>query len=46
MMNEVLREFLDQVVIFYLDDILIYSFFQEEHDIVVAKDLHKCKRRD
>ena len=31
MMNEVLREFLDQGVVVYLDDVLIYSKTMGEH---------------
>ena len=31
MMHEVLREFLDQGVVVYLDDILIYSETEEQH---------------
>ena len=31
MMNEVLREFLDQGVVVYLDDVLIYSKTMREH---------------
>lgn len=38
-MNKVLREFLDQGVAVCLDDNLIYSRAQEEHEILVAKVL-------
>jgi len=39
MMNEILREFLDQGVVVYIDDILIYSETVEEHIILVRKVL-------
>ena len=31
LMNRVFREFLDQFVIIFIDDILIYSLIEEEH---------------
>ena len=37
MMNEILREFLDQGVVVYIDDILIYSQSLEEHIVLVWK---------
>jgi len=37
MMNEILRDFLDQGVVVYIDDILIYSKTVEEHIILVRK---------
>ena len=37
MMNDVLREFLDQGVIVYMDDILIYSRDEHEHRALVKK---------
>lgn len=40
-MNDVLREYLDQFVVVYLDDILIYSESQEEHDQHVRKVLQR-----
>ena len=39
MMNEILRQFLDQGVVVYIDDILIYSLTLEEHIILVRKVL-------
>ena len=39
MMNEILREFLDQRVVVDIDDILIYSQTLEEHIILVRKVL-------
>jgi len=39
MMNQILREFLDQGVVVYIDDILIYSQTLEEHIILVRKVL-------
>ena len=39
MMNDVLREFLDQGVIVYIDDILIYSCDEQEHEALVEKVL-------
>ena len=41
MMNEILREFLDQGVVCYLDDILIYSKTEEEHEELVHKVLKR-----
>jgi len=43
MMNEILREFLDQGVVVYIDDILIYSKTIEEHIILVRKVLQKLR---
>jgi len=43
MMNEILREFLDQGVVVYIDDILIYSKTIEEHIILVMKVLQKLR---
>ena len=37
MMNEVLREFLDQGVVVYIDDVLIYSENMEQHIQLVKK---------
>jgi len=39
MMNEILQEFLDQGVVVYIDDILIYSETVEEHILLVRKTL-------
>src|SRR5213078_2164275 len=39
MMNEILREYLDQGVVVYLDNILIYSRNEEEHEVLVKKVL-------
>ena len=41
MMNEVLREFLDQEVVVYIDDVLIYSENLEQHIKLVKKVLKK-----
>ena len=41
MMNEVLREFLDQGVVVYIDDVLIYSENLEQHIELVKKVLKK-----
>jgi hypothetical protein len=37
--NDLLRDYLDQRVIVYLDDILIYSINREEHDALIFKIL-------
>ena len=44
MINEVLRELLDEGVIVYIDDILIYTETEEEHVILVQKVLEKLKK--
>ena len=41
MMNEVLREFLDQGVVVYIDDVLIYSENLEQHIQLVKKVLKR-----
>jgi len=43
MMNKILREFLDQGVVVYLDDILIYSETEEEHIELVKKVLARLE---
>jgi len=43
MMNEILRQFLDQGVVVYIDDILIYSLTLEEHIILVRKVLQRLR---
>ena len=43
MINDILREYLDQGVLAYLDDILIYSKNMEEHVGLVKKVLQKLK---
>ena len=44
MINEVLRELLDEGVIVYIDDILIYSETEEEHIRLVQKVLEKLRK--
>ena len=44
MANDIFRDFLDIFLIIYLDDLLIYSKIQEEHDIHVRKVL-ECLRK-
>ena len=43
MMNDIFREYLDHFVVIYLDDLLIFSKNQEEHDIHVRKVLTKLR---
>ena len=43
MINDILREYLDQGVLAYLDDILIYSKDMREHVALVKKVLQKLK---
>ena len=44
MINKVLRELLDEGVIIYINDILIYSETEEEHIRLVQKVLEKLKK--
>jgi hypothetical protein len=37
MANDIFRDFLDIFIIFYLDDIVIYSKNREEHDMMCIK---------
>src|SRR5205085_11638869 len=46
MMNEVLRDFLDQGVVVYLDNVLIYSKTRTEHVQLVRKVLHKLTQHN
>jgi hypothetical protein len=46
MMNEILREFLDDGVVVYLDDILIYSKSEEDHVKMVTKVLARLEEYD
>ena len=41
MANDIFWDFLDIFIIVYLDDILIYSKTQEEHDIHVLQALER-----
>ena len=43
MMNEILREFLDQGVVVYIDDILIDSETVEEHILLIRKVLQRLR---
>ena len=43
MMNEILREFLDDVVVVYIDNILIYSKDPENHTTLVRKVLQRLR---
>jgi phosphomevalonate kinase len=45
MMNDIFREYLDHFVIIYLDDILIYSKNEEEHEHHVRFILEKLRER-
>jgi len=44
MINKILREFLDQGIVVYIDNILIYSKTREEHIILVRKSSAKAPR--
>ena len=43
MANDIFRDFLDIFLIMYLDDLLIYSKTQEDHDIHVRKVLERLR---
>ncbi len=44
LMLDVLRDFLDQSVVVFLDDILIYSKNEEEHEKIVKKVLEELRK--
>ena len=46
MMNTILREFLDHVVVVYLDDILIYSKSLEDHKALIKQVPARLERHD
>ena len=46
MMNTILREFLDDGVVVYLDDIPIYPKTMEEHKALVKQVLARLERHD
>jgi Reverse transcriptase (RNA-dependent DNA polymerase) len=46
LMNDVFREFLDDFVMVYLDEIIIYSKSEEEHLQHVEKELQKLKNHN
>jgi hypothetical protein len=46
MMNDIFREYLNHLIVIYLDDILIHSKNEEEHEHHVRLVLEKlCKQR-
>ena len=46
MMNSILREFLDHGVVVYLDDILIYFKWLENHRELIKQVLERLERHD
>ena len=46
MMHTILGEFLDEGVVVYLDDILVYSKTMEEHEGLVKQVLARLERHD
>jgi hypothetical protein len=44
-MNDIFREYLDHFVIIYLDDILIYSKNEDEHEHHIRHVLQKLRER-
>jgi hypothetical protein len=46
LMNDVLYEFLDEFVVVYLDDIVIFSRCMDEHVVHLDKVLHRLKEHE
>jgi hypothetical protein len=46
MMNHILKDLLDQGVVVYIDDILIYAKTEEEHDYLVNEVLKRLSEND
>ena len=46
MMNEILRDLLNQEVIVYIDDILIYSKNETEHEALVKRVLQHLQNHE
>ena len=46
LMNQVLRDFLDQFVVVYLDDIVIYSYTLEDHFEHLRKVLTRLREHE
>jgi RNase H-like domain found in reverse transcriptase/Reverse transcriptase (RNA-dependent DNA polymerase) len=46
MMNAIMRDLIDQGVVVYIDDILIFTMTEEEHDKIVAEVLKRLEEND
>ena len=46
MMNSIMRDLIDQGVVVYIDDILIFTKTEEEHDKIAEEVLKRLEEND